>query len=165
MFIEVYRGHMITTQPVQSNNRTVSFQGLTTTYLVESEACSVLEHVLAPRTLGAPVHTHEHEDEWSYVTAGTLGVQIGDEVVVARDGDVVTKPRGIPHAFWNAGDDEVRFIEIVTPGAFAEYFADIAPLLDRPEPDVPGLMATAGRYGLAMQPETIGPLMAAHRLR
>ena len=156
---------MITTQPVQSKHRSVSFQGLTTTYLVETEACSVLDHALAPRTLGSPIHSHEHEDEWSYVTAGTLGVQIGDEVVVARAGDVVTKPRGVPHAFWNAGDDEVRFVEVVSPGAFAEYFADIAPLLDRPDPDFPGLMATAGRYGLAMDPGSIPALMQAHGLR
>ena len=32
-----------------------------------------------------------------------MGVQIGDEEAVAGPGELVVKPRGIPHAFWNAG--------------------------------------------------------------
>ena len=60
-------------------------------------------HPLAPRALGSPVHTHRHEDEWSFVLDGEIGVQLGDDVHVARAGDLVLKPRGLPHAFWNPG--------------------------------------------------------------
>ena len=160
---------MMTEQAVHSKR--VEFQGLGTKLLVPGDATegrfALVEHDLGPRLLGAPVHTHEHEDEISYVLAGSLGVQIGDEVRVARAGDVVVKPRRVPHAFWNAGDDELRFLEGITPAGFERYFADLAPHLppSRPEPDFPALMATAARYGLDLRPETIPGLVEAHGLR
>jgi len=46
-------------------------------------------HDLAARALGSPVHTHTREDEWSFVLAGEVGVQIGDTTSVARPADLV----------------------------------------------------------------------------
>ena len=37
-----------------------------------------VEHPMAPGTLIEP-HTHEREDEYSFVTAGTLGTLLGDD--------------------------------------------------------------------------------------
>ena len=64
----------------------------------------LVEHDLPPRQLGSPVHTHANEDEYSFVLSGRLTAMIGDEVVEAGPGELVVKPRGIPHAFWHAGD-------------------------------------------------------------
>src|SRR3954452_11234012 len=69
-------------------------------------------HDLAPRALGSPVHTHTHEDEWSFVLSGAVGVEVGGSSSVARAGDLVLKPRGVPHAFWNAGDEPARLLEV-----------------------------------------------------
>src|SRR4051794_23712093 len=77
---------------------------------------SVVEHPLAPRALGSPMHTHQREDEYSIVLEGTVGVQIGDEVRQAEPGSVIVKPRGVPHAFWNPTDRPARLLEIVSPG-------------------------------------------------
>src|SRR3712207_6187014 len=52
---------------------------------------SLVEHPIAPRSLAAPVHTHTHEDEYSYVLEGQVGVQVGDEVKVGRPGDLIFK--------------------------------------------------------------------------
>ncbi len=60
---------------------------------------SVVEHPIEPRTLAAPVHTHRHEDEYTFVLEGEVGVQSGDEVRLARPGDLDFKPRNVPHAF------------------------------------------------------------------
>ncbi len=83
--------------------------------LLESERAdgqfAFVEHTLAPRALGAPVHSHGNEDEYSLVVEGTIGVEIGDEVLEATTGRIVLKPRGIPHAFWNATDRPARFLE------------------------------------------------------
>src|SRR3954468_1170091 len=86
---------------------------------------SMVEQPTPPRALAAPLHTHTHEDEYSYVLEGEVGVQIGDEVAVAKAGDLVFKPRGIQHAFWNAGDTPARVLEIVSPAPFANYFKEI----------------------------------------
>jgi len=46
-------------------------------------AFSLVEHPLPPRALGAPLHTHGNEDEYSYVVEGRFGLQLGAEVLEA----------------------------------------------------------------------------------
>jgi quercetin dioxygenase-like cupin family protein len=135
----------------------VEFAGLSAEVLTVEEGFALVEHVLAPRTLGAPMHAHEREDEISYVLEGEVGVQIGDEVRHARAGELVRKPRGIPHAFWNRTDEPARLLELITPPGFETYFAELAPLLPPAvtEPDFAGMAELWQRYGLAMDPSTI----------
>jgi quercetin dioxygenase-like cupin family protein len=121
---------------------------------------SLVEHPIAPRSLAAPLHTHTHEDEYSYVLEGEVGVQIGDEVSVAKPGDLVFKPRGIQHAFWNAGDTPARLLEIISPAGFSKYFEELEPLMAGPQgPDFPAIAELQARYGLTMDPEQIEPLI------
>src|SRR5919202_4395209 len=110
-------------------------------------AFSLVEHPLPPRALGAPLHTHRNEDEYSYVLEGRVGVQLGDEVLEAGPGDLVFKPRGVPHASWNAGDEPARLLEIISPAGFDRYFRETARLLaaDGP-PDVDALADLQRRY-------------------
>jgi hypothetical protein len=95
-----------------------------------------------------------------------MGAMIGDDVVEAGPGELVFKPRGIPHAFWNAGDEEARILELISPGAFSEYFRELAPLLggDGP-PDFEALGALQARYRLSMDMDSIGPLTERFGLR
>ena len=44
---------------------------------------ALVEHPIGPRVLAAPMHTHRPEDEYTYVLEGEVGVQLGDEVLVA----------------------------------------------------------------------------------
>ena len=117
-------------------------------------------HDLAPRALGSPVHTHVHEDEWSFVLSGRMGAMIGDEVVEAGPGELVFKPRGIAHAFWNAGDEEVRVLELISPGNFANYFVEMSPVLSAEgPPDFEALGAIQARYELSMDMDSNGMLV------
>jgi mannose-6-phosphate isomerase-like protein (cupin superfamily) len=143
--------------------------GLLNRYVLHGEETqgrfALIEHTIPPRTLAAPTHTHEHEDEYSFVLSGRMGAQIGDEVVEAGPGELVRKPRGVPHAFWNPGDEETRLLELISPAGFEQYFADLAPLLAAGEqPDVAALAALQARYGLTMDFTTVEPLMREHRL-
>jgi quercetin dioxygenase-like cupin family protein len=149
--------------------RRVRFRALGTRYVVTAGqtagAFAMIEHDLAPHSLGSPMHTHEREDEISHVTRGRLGVQIGDEVLHASPGDTVVKPRGIAHAFWNPGDEPVRFLEVITPAGFEDYFADVEPLLSGPgAPDAEALAAVMARYALEMDMGSVPRLVAAHGL-
>ena len=109
------------------------FPRLGTRYLLRGEATggrfALIEHEIPPRALAAPTHVHEHEDEYSFVLEGRVGVQIGDEEAVAGPGELVVKPRGIPHAFWNAGDEPARLLELISPAGFERYFEEMAPHL------------------------------------
>jgi mannose-6-phosphate isomerase-like protein (cupin superfamily) len=131
------------------------FPALGNRFLISSEQTegrfALIEHTIAPRALAAPIHTHQHEDEYSFVLSGRMGALIGDEVVEAGPGELVEKPRGIPHAFWNAVDEETRLLELISPGGFEGYFAEMAPLLNTGgPPDVSALLEIQQRYGLSM---------------
>jgi len=126
---------------------------------------SLLEHPLAPRALGALVHTHTHEDEYSVVLEGTVGFEVGGEAFEAAEGDLVLKPRAVAHAFWNPTDRPARILELIVPGGFEEYFAELGEIFSRPgPPDLAALGSVAARYGLTVEPDSIGRLAAAHQL-
>src|SRR5215208_4563849 len=111
---------------------------------------ALVEHTIGPRALAAPMHVHDREDEYSYVLAGRIGVQIGDDVLEAGPGELVLKPRGIAHAFWNPGEEDARVLEIISPAGFEQYFVDLAPALAAEgEPDFAALAAIQARYGLS----------------
>ena len=151
--------------------RSVLMGGLGARLMVDAETArggfALVEHPIAPRALAAPLHRHANEDEYSYVLEGRVGVQLGDETLEAGPGDLVLKPRGQWHAFWNPGDEPARVLEIISPAGFERYFEEIAPLLppNRAEPDVAALAQVRARYGLEMDPDSIGPLVERHGLR
>ena len=130
---------------------------------------AIVEHTLAPGTLGAPLHRHSNEDEISYVLEGELTAKQGEEVTTAGPGEYVVKPRGVWHTFWNAGDEPLRFTETIAPGAFASYFEELAALMPEGEPPDEEAMgqvgALAGEYGLEMDPSSVPELLDAHGLR
>jgi len=117
------------------------------------------------RCLGSPVHTHRNEDEWTYVLEGEIGVELGSETHTAQPGDLILKPRNVPHAFWNGTDEPARLLEIITPGGFEGYFERLGDLLaGGGPPDLAAVAELASEYALEMQPDSIGRLAQAHRL-
>ena len=112
---------------------------------------ALVEYLIGARALAAPMHTHEREEEYTYVLEGEVGVQIGEEVLVAEPGDLVFKPRGVPHAFWNAADEPARALEMISPASFERYFAELAPLFppaNQGPLDEQAVDAVREKYGL-----------------
>ena len=128
-------------------------------------AFSLVEHPLPPRALGSPVHTHRNEDEYSYVLEGRVGVQLGDDVIEAGPGELVFKPRGVAHAFWNAGDEPARLLELISPAGFENYFRELAPLLAAEDRDEAAIGEVVARYDLDIDFGTIPVLAERHGLR
>jgi len=126
-------------------------------------AFAVVEHDLPAGQLGSPVHTHEREDEYSYVLSGRLTAQIGEEIVEAGPGDWVLKPRGIPHAFWNAGSETVRFLEFIIPAGFEEYFFEMAAPFNAQ--DRAGMAEVRERHRLDVRIESIPGLLERNGLK
>src|SRR4051794_11871117 len=111
---------------------------------------SLVEHPLPPRRLAAPLHRHSREDEYSYILEGRMGALLGDHVVYAEVGDLVPKPRDQWHTFWNAGDEPWRSLEIIAPGGFEKFFAELvdATAASAGPPDPESLAAASKRYGI-----------------
>ncbi|HEY7876204.1 MAG TPA: cupin domain-containing protein [Actinomycetota bacterium] len=147
----------------------VSLLALGVRFMIDGErtgnAFSLVEHPLPPRALGSPVHTHANEDEYTFVLEGRVGVMLGDEVVEAGPGDLVFKPRGVAHAFWNAGDEPARMLEIISPAGFENYFRELAPLLAAPERDEGAVGEVVAKYELDIDFSTIPVLAERHGLR
>jgi quercetin dioxygenase-like cupin family protein len=127
-------------------------------------AISIVEH---PFPVGAlvPPHLHTREDEYSIVTEGEIGFRSGDREVVLGAGGYITKPRGEAHAMWNAGPEQARMIEIITPAGFELFFRDVVDMLESGEEDPERGAALATSYGLSF-PDTpwLADLIARYNL-
>src|SRR3954451_24667499 len=123
--------------PIDAGNH-VALGGLGVIFKISNVETSgrlcVVEHPLLPGHLAGPPHTHSRQDEYSFVLEGDIGVMIGAEVFAAPAGTYVLKPRGIPHAFWNAGTNTARILEIISPAGFESYFVDVAEVLAQEGP-------------------------------
>ena len=124
---------------------------------------ALVEHPMPPHALGAPLHRHNHEDEYSFVLEGRIGALLGDEVIYGNVGDLIFKPRGQWHTFWNAGDQPARILEIISPAGFEQYFREMVAL---PQDATPAdRAAIAARYALEVDPQSIPRLVAEYGLR
>ena len=124
---------------------------------------SLVEHPIPPKTLVAPVHIHEREDEYSFVLEGRMGALLGDDVVYAEVGDLAFKPRDQWHTFWNPDDTPCRILEIIAPGGFENFFDEFATALAGEfHPDQ--LTEIGARYGHYFKPESVPELCAEHGL-
>ena len=127
---------------------------------------SIIEHQLAPGLLAAPPHTHQHEDEISYILEGVITVQLGERVMDAPPGTLVFKPRGEPHTFWNQGRVPARLLEMITPAGFERYFAELAEVVASPgPPNLDRIAALAQQYSLDLDFSHVDELMQKYGIR
>ena len=126
---------------------------------------SLVEHPMSARALGAPMHRHMREDEYSYVVEGRIGAMLGDHVLEAGPGSLIFKPRQQWHTFWNAGDSPARILEIISPAGFERYFAELAALGGSRVASPQDLKSLAERYALEVDPQSIPVLLERFQLR
>ena len=134
-------------------------------FMIDGEATdggfSLLEHPMSPRALGAPLHRHTREDEYSFVLEGHMGALLGDEVIYAEAGELAFKPRDQWHTFWNAGDEPCRILEIISPAGFEHFFRewDARTKDGTLDPEELGV-----RYGIEFDMHSVPRICAEHGL-
>jgi mannose-6-phosphate isomerase-like protein (cupin superfamily) len=126
---------------------------------------SLVEHPMAAHALAAPLHRHHREDEYSWVIEGRMGALLGGDVLEAGPGDLVFKPRGQWHTFWNAGDAPCRILEIIAPAGFENFFAELVDLGGVAQADPAVLGSLCERYALEMDPSSIPDLVERFGVR
>lgn len=126
---------------------------------------SLVEHPLQPRALAAPLHRHSREDEYSLIVSGRVGALLGDDVVYGEPGDLIWKPRGQWHTFWNAGDGSASLLEIISPAGFEKYFQELIQSFGDGKPQPDKIAPIAARYGLELDPHSIPQLCERFGLR
>ncbi len=129
------------------------------------QSFSLVEHIVKPGAL-TPPHTHSREHEFSYVLEGVLGAEIGSQIVHAHPGEFALKPRGVPHAFWNEGPGTLRFLEIISPAGFEQFFREGSKLVPaQGMPDEAAFGALVTKYGLTVDLEHAPDLMRRFNVR
>lgn len=72
---------------------------------------------------GPPMHVHHLQDESLTVVQGKLAAHVaGEEPTYHGPGETVTFKSGVPHRFWNAGEDVLICRGWVSPANNMEYF-------------------------------------------
>jgi len=113
-------------------------------------AFALIDYELAPGFGSHSPHIHYREDEAAYVLEGRLLVRVGETERLVGPGEFIFLPRGIGHAQSNPGPDPARFLVLVIPAGFEQYFPDLEALLEG---------------GAPLSPETLGPLLAHYGVR
>jgi len=72
---------------------------------------------------GPPMHVHWLQDEGFTVLRGTIGYQLaGNPEQFASAGESVVFKKGVPHRFWNAGDEVLHCSAWLKPANTFVYF-------------------------------------------
>jgi quercetin dioxygenase-like cupin family protein len=81
-----------------------------------------------------PVHVHPTQEEFILVQEGELSLKLDGEWTVAKAGDLVRMPRGVPHGYFNKSDKPARALFWVSPaGKLEDLFNALHDLADVPE--------------------------------
>lgn len=144
--------------------RHVSIPGFGADFKLAGAAVSIVEHPFAVGLI-TPPHRHSREDEYSIVLEGRIGFRSDDAEAVVGPGGYVIKPRGQMHAMWNAGQVPGRIIEIIVPGGFEEYFAELGQLTATETTTPAEFDDLATRYGLTYgHPDWLDDVIARYDL-
>ena len=105
------------------------------TYVVEHRAASggltVLDMTL-PAGAAPPEHVHHGYDDSFLLLAGEVVVRTAGEVRLARPGDWVSTPKGMPHAFRVVGGRPARMLVVGDQPSFAELIHDLGEPAEAP---------------------------------
>ena len=124
---------------------------------------ALVQHLFEPRALAAPMHRHSREDEYTYVLSGRIGAVSAGTELIAGPGDLIFKPRGEWHTFWNAGDEPAGVLELISSAGLEELFRELGRFSTEPSPEELALLA--GRYGCELDFAATFPVVERHRLR
>jgi quercetin dioxygenase-like cupin family protein len=75
----------------------------------------VVETIVEPNGAVAAAHVHPDQDELFEVLGGEVEFRLGKQTVVAKPGDRVLVPAGMPHRFRNVGEETAHFVCEITP--------------------------------------------------
>ena len=78
-------------------------------------AAVVVEAFVEPDGAVAAAHVHPAQEERFEVLAGELQFRVGKNTIVARAGDRILVPAGMPHRFENVGEETAHLVCEVSP--------------------------------------------------
>lgn len=119
-------------------------------------ALTVIDTINSPG-FGPPLHRHA-ETEVFTVVRGRYLVEVDGRRFLAEEGDVVSVPGGMTHAFVNVTDQPARQTVLILPGLDAKtFFTELGSVMKQGPGNSKALDALGRRWGV----EFLGPPLVA----
>ena len=83
--------------------------------LAELPELEALELCFGPEFEGVDPHVHPDQTDTFYVLDGEAEFTVGEETIRVGPGGYVAAPAGVRHGFRNAGDGELRLLNVHVP--------------------------------------------------
>jgi mannose-6-phosphate isomerase-like protein (cupin superfamily) len=93
------------------------------------ERWTLYEYTAPPQFAGPPPHWHKETDEAFFVLEGTIRFEVDGDTVDAPAGGYARVPPGVVHRFSNPFDEPARFLGLLVPGGFEQYWVELAELM------------------------------------
>ena len=106
----------------------------------------VLDYTAPPGTPGPPAHVHHETAEVFFVTEGELTMRLGDETLTLPPGGFVLVAPETVHTFSNPGAGPARFLGLMFPAGFEQYFRELRDALGDGPLDPAVIAAISARY-------------------
>jgi quercetin dioxygenase-like cupin family protein len=94
------------------------------------DGVSIVEHWM-PHGEAPPLHIHQSEDEYFHVLEGVMRFEVGGKIIIAKAGDTLTAPKGIPHRFRVDSVLGARCLTITKGGDFESMLIEMSRPADR----------------------------------
>lgn len=112
--------------------------------------------VVSPASEGPPRHIHHAEDETFVILSGDVEFWAGGRSFFRGPGECAFVPRGTEHTFRVTDDGPARFLCILTPGGFENFFFEGAHHDWSIPGDMEAIEEAASRYNLEFTGPPIG---------
>ena len=98
-----------------------------------------IETTNPPTGVAEPLHVHPRQETRAQVVSGTLRFVVDGEARRVGPGEAITIPAGVPHRFWNDGNEDAVAIQEARPALrLQEFFETYFELAERCELDEDG---------------------------
>jgi mannose-6-phosphate isomerase-like protein (cupin superfamily) len=98
--------------------------------------------------LDTPMHVHRNEDELFVVLEGEHVFQCGEEEFQVGPGGVVFAPRNVPHGHRRVVPRTGRFLTLVSPAGFENFFRDLSAAEESGASMPEAYAAASEKYGI-----------------
>ena len=133
---------------------TAAFSGIRADILLGGKQApmTVMAMTIAPG-MGAPVHISHGEDKVFLIGEGRLVFLVDTRKIVAKAGEYVFIPKGVPHGFTAVGRAATRMTLVSTPGRHDRFFQAMAAL------SLPHRMAEVQSVCARFDQAIVGPIV------
>jgi len=153
--------HRHATRTAQGEGMAYWFFGALAVIRSQEGAWPIVIEMTVPPGGHTPLHIHTNLDDSFYLLSGRMAIRSGDETFVARAGDYVTQPAGLPQTFFALDEKPAVLLQTHANEDFLNFIRQVGePATNRIQPpDQPLDFDMLYKVAAATGQPVIGPPM------